>query len=139
MEKEEYKISGLTYYQTELTWKKDKQLIKLYNAVRKAASKTEELILSDLQPLLAKHNLLNKFFGIILRPKFTFRFVFSTRIFKYYIGGVINIDHATNTQIGKIFGDFFLLNKTYATKLNELMKALGLIATEAQKETKTKQ
>lgn len=140
MEKFDYKIGGIVFEQTELTWKQDKQLVQLYNKVSSAAFKNEELKLKDLQPLLVRYNLLNHFFGIILRPRFSVRFLISFKWFKYYIFKQLNLDNATNSKIGQIFEDFFLLNQAFGNKLKELGKALGLIATEAGKmQANTKQ
>ena len=132
MEKFNYKIGGISYLQTELTWKNDKKLIALYGRVHSVAFKQEELRLKDLQPLLAKYNLLNHFFGIILRPQLSFRYIVSFKWASYRLGK-ISLDHATNSEIGQIFQDFFLLNRAFGTKLKEWANALGLIATEAEK------
>jgi len=132
MEKMNYEIAGVKYEQTELTWQKDKKLIQLYNQIQSTAFKNEELRLKDLQPLLLKYNLLNRFFAIILKPKFGFKYLFSGKWISRLTGS-LNLDHATNSQIGQIFQDFFLLNQQFATKLKELGTALGLIATEAGK------
>jgi len=132
MERFDYEIGGIKYEQTELTWKKDKKLIALYNRVHSAAFKKEELRLKDLQPLLVKYNLLNRFFGIILRPKITFKYILLLKFIPYWMG-IINLEDATNTQIAKIFEDFFLLNQKFGIKLKELGNALGLIASEAAK------
>lgn len=132
MEKFNYEIGGLKFEQTELTWANDKKLVSLYNKVHSAAFKKEELRLKDLQPLLIKYNLLNRFFAIILNPKITFKYIALLKFVPYWFG-IISLEQATNTQIAEIFDNFFLLNQKFAMKLKELGNALGLIATEAAK------
>jgi hypothetical protein len=133
MEKQSYKIGRITYTLSELTYGQDKALVCLYNSVKNSAFKNEELRLKDLPDLLAKYNLLDKFFGIILNPARNFFFIFSFKWIKYYFRGEICLDRATNTQIGDIFNDFFLLNKKFGNILKEYMNTLGLIANEAEK------
>ena len=141
MENIEYKIGHIIYIQGELTWAQDKALIGIYNSVSNKAFKNEELKLKELQGLLMKYNLLNHFFGIILKPKITLTFILSLKWIKYLFKKQISLNVATNSQIAQIFSDFFLLNKKFVNKLTELTNALGLIATQAQvmKEQKNKQ
>ena len=109
--KEVYEIRGIKYEQTELTWKKDQQVIALYNELTTGPFKDEEIRLNQLQPLLVKSGLLNKFYGVILDPVINIKFIISFKWVNYLIKGTINIDHAPNSTIGKIFNDFF-----YSTK-----------------------
>lgn len=133
MENETYKIGRISYSQGELTWGQDKALVKLYNSVSNSGFKSAELRLKDLQPLLTKYGLLDKFFGIILKPKFNLVYLLSFKWITYFSQGKIELDAASNSQIGQIFSDFFLLNKKFVNKLTEYMSTLGLIATETEK------
>jgi len=134
----EYKIGRLIYIQKELTWADDKKLVKLYNSVSGIAFRNEEIKLSDLQPLLSKYNLLDAFFGIILSPKITALYLISFKWIDYLFRKKISINKATNTQIGQIFSDFFLLNRKFVNKLNDLLKSLDLIASTHEKTEKKK-
>ena len=131
METFEYKIGGIEFLQSELTWKNDKKLVRLYGKVQSAAFKNEELKLKDLQPMLAKYKLLPRFFAIILQPKLSIRYIISFKWIPYLLGKV-NLDQFTNSEISQIFKDFFLLNQKFAMQLGELANALGLIASEAE-------
>ena len=118
-ETEQYKIGRITYTQSELTLKKDYQLIKMYNDLMGGPAKDEEIRLKDLQVLLTRHKKLNSFLGIILKPKFDIYFILS---FKWigYARGRIDIRHIPNSMLGKLFDDFFLFNKALMTKLTGL-------------------
>ena len=68
MEKIKYKVGLITYSQGELELGQDIALVNLYNMIKDKSVSFGEMRIKDLPDLLAKHNLLNKFFGIILRP-----------------------------------------------------------------------
>lgn len=129
-----YKIGGIEYEQSELTWKQDKRLVGLYNKIQSAGGQNEELRLKDVQILLAKYNLINRFFGIILRPRISFKYVISFKWIEYYLFKTITLESATNSQIGQIFRDFFLLNQAFAMQLKDWANTLGLIASETAKQ-----
>jgi hypothetical protein len=126
-ETEKYKIGRLTYIQSELTLKKDYQLIELYNQLMKGPLKDEEIRLKDLQIMLTRHNRLEQFFKIILKPKYDFNYLFSFRWILYALGRV-NIANIPNSLLRKIFEDFFLFNKPLITKLTGLGNILELMA-----------
>lgn len=137
MESLEYKIGGIRYIQGELTWANDKRLVELYQKVQSGALQNEELKLKDIKNLLVKYNMLDRFLAIILTPKIGIKYLFSMKWIQYHFYKRISLDAATNTQLAQIFDDFFLLNRTFATKLKELGKVLGLIVTEVEKQKAT--
>lgn len=132
IEKQEYKIGHINYSQGELTWAQDKSLLKIYNKVSSLAFRNEEIKIKDIQQLLAKYDLLDHFFAIILKPKINLFYIFSLKWIPYIFKRKISLDQATNTQIGQIFSDFFLTNKHILTKLTESLKVLGLVANQAE-------
>jgi len=126
-----YRDGRTTYYQEELTYGQAKQLIKIYKFLKKRASKDEELQVRELQNLLVKHNLLDRFFGIVLKPVWDPWYVISFKWLKLFFTRRISPDNLGNSQIKKFFEDFFLLNKTLVTLLSEYATALGWIANKA--------
>ena len=124
---EKYKIGRLIYTQSELTLKKDYQLIELYNQLMEGPLKDEEIRLRDLQAMLTRHNRLEQFFKIILSPKYDFNYIFSFRWIGYAMGRV-NIANIPNSLLTKVFEDFFLFNKPLITKLTGLGNILELMA-----------
>ena len=129
-----YKIGHIWYKQSELTLKKDKQLIHIYNKFTNEAFKNEDLRLADLPILLKKYSLEKIFFGIILNPIITPFYILSLKWINYLIFKKINLDSATNSQIKKIFEDFFLFNNLLIQKLSELNNFFGLILKQTKKE-----
>lgn len=127
-DKEQYKIGHLTYTQSELTLKKDYQLIELYNKLIEGPLKDEEIKLRDLQIMLTRHNRLEQFFRVILRPKYDIIYLLS---FKWiaYARGRVNIANIPNSMLAKVFEDFFLFNKALITKLTGLGNILELMQT----------
>lgn len=135
MEKLKYKIGLLTYFQEELTFGQDARLINLYARMKNKSGELSQLRIKDLPEFLIKNNLMEKFFGIILKPKWNVFYLFSFAWFKYLLKGEIHLPGATNTQIGEIFEDFFLLNRKYVTILKGYLNSMGLIAAKME-ETK---
>jgi len=133
MERSEYRIGHLTYFQEELTYGQDKKLLKFYNSIRNKSFKNEELKLKDLPEILEKYNLLDSFFGILLKPKWNLVYLLSFKWIRYLLYGQIAIDKAKNTEIGEIFNDFFLWNRKYVTILKEYLNTLGLTAIAMEK------
>ena len=138
-----YQDGRTTYYQEELTYGQDKQLIKIYKFLKKRASKDEELQVRELQNLLVKHNLLDRFFGIVLKPVWDTWYVISFKWLSLFLTRRIAPKKLGNSQIRKFFEDFFLLNQTLVMLLSEYATALGWIADKAipgpggRKESKT--
>jgi len=133
MEKIKYKVGLITYSQGELELGQDIALVNLYNMIKDKSVSFGEMRIKDLPDLLAKHNLLNKFFGIILRPRWDIIYILSFKWVRYLLKNEIFLKRASNTQIGEVFNDFFLLNKKYVNILKEYLNTLGLIAAETEK------
>ncbi len=132
MKAEIYKIGWVKYAQTELTWGQSKTLIRIYNSISDPAFKSEEIKLMDLKALLTKHNLLDRFFAVILRPCWSIFFILSLKWISYFFLKRISLNKAANSQVGQVFSDFFLMNQTLIQKLKEYGNALGMIAQVAE-------
>jgi len=138
MNKEIYKIGWLKYAQTELTWGQSKALIRMYNSISDPVFKSEEIKISELRALLTKYNLLDRFFALILRPRWNIYFVLSLKWIGYFFFKRISLNKAANSQLGRIFSDFFLMNQNLIQKFEEFGNALGIIAQVAETMRKEK-
>ena len=129
-----YKIGHLKFTQTELTWGKDKQLLKIYSDLSaKNPFKDEELKLVDIPILVEKYGLIEKFMGIVLVPKFNLFLLFSPFVlWNYYIMGKIYIDQAANSLMKQVWTDFFFLNRDVVNKLMEFGGVLDLVSSTIQ-------
>lgn len=133
-----YKIGRLKFTQTELTWGKDKQLLKIYSDLSaKNPFKDEELKLVDIPILVEKYGLIEKFMGIVLIPKFNLFLFFSPMVlWNYYILGKIYIDQAANSLMKQVWTDFFFLNRDVVNKLMEFGGVLDLVSSTIQQKIK---
>jgi len=138
MKTEIYKIGWIKYAQTELTWGQSKTIVRMYNSISDPAFKSEEIKLRDLKSLLTKYNLLDQFFAIILRPRWNVLFILSLKWIGYLFFKKISLNKAANSQVGKIFSDFFLMNQNLIQKFKEYGNALGMIAQVAETMKKEK-
>lgn len=118
-----YKIGGQIYSQDELTWGQDQKLLNLYRKLDHP-----DLKLSELERILANNNALGKFLRIALIPKYSTLFKNPKALYYYLIRREIYLKHTTNSTMGRIFQDFFFLNKKLITKLEELGNIFSLIA-----------
>ena len=82
----------------------------------------------ELRSLLTKYNLLDRFFAIILRPRWNVLFILSLKWIGYFFFKRISLDKAANSQVGQVFSDFFLMNQNLIQKFKEYGNALGMIA-----------
>jgi hypothetical protein len=140
MTKHTYKIGKITYYQTELTWEQDKKLIGLAKQAQVKLSANDNLTIGELPGILQKHDLLAAFLTHVLKPRFGLWFMLD-RIKRALKGdfGRVSVNKATNTQIEKIFNDFFLLNRKLIEKLSGFGELFTQIAeTEKKPMTKSK-
>jgi len=133
-----YKIGHLKFTQTELTWGKDKQLLKIYSDLSaKNPFKDEELKLVDIPILVEKYGLIEKFMGIVLIPKFNLFLLFSPLVlWNYYALGKIYIDQAANSLMKQVWTDFFFLNRDVVNKLMEFGGVLDLVSSTIQQKIK---
>jgi hypothetical protein len=138
MEKSEYRIGKITYYQTELTWGQDKRIMELLNRASGKFNGSDQLKVSAKTAfeLLSKYDLLGEFWGIVLIPDKPLPYYFHRckfllgRLLKNKRGSLREIDlsDAPNSLIKEMFDDFFLLNKLLMKKLSGLNSVLDLIA-----------
>jgi len=130
----EYNIGSVKFIHDELTWAQDKALTRLVLKLSNLAGGDESLSMKDLPPILAKHDLLGEFWGIILHRKFNPGWILELpwRIWRLISlkqsWNFVNLDPVTNTQLGEMFNDFFLINRPFMKKLSTFGNALGLIA-----------
>ena len=124
-----YKIGNIIYYQTELTWEQDKKLIALAKKAQVKLNANDKLTIGEIPNLLQRHDLLAQFLSHVLIPKIGISYIIA-RIFWACRGQFerVNINKATNTQIEKIFNDFFLLNRMLIEKLSGLGELFTRIA-----------
>lgn len=128
-----YKIGKLTFTQNELTWKQDKQLLKLANSFAGIADSNENIVIPRVFETLQKYDMLGVMLGIILQPKWDWRYClyFAWQLLKLPFTRRIqwvNVDELSNTEIKEIKEDFFLFNKSVMKKLSDVSNALGWIA-----------
>lgn len=130
-----YKIGSLKFQQKELTWGNDKKLLKIYSDLSaKNPFKDEELKLADIPVLIEKYNLVERFMGLILVPKFNLSLLFNPlTLISYYFSGKVYMDKAANSMLKQIWSDFFFLNRDVVNKLMELSGALDLMTRMTQK------
>ena len=130
-----YKIGLLKFTQKELTWGKDKQLLKIYSDLSaKNPFKDEELKLVDIPILVEKYGLIEKFMGIVLIPKFNLFLLFNPLVlWNYYALGKIYIDQAANSLMKQVWTDFFFLNRDVVNKLMEFGGVLDLVSSTIRK------
>ena len=134
MEAKTYRIGKISFLHSELTWAQDKALVQLIMKISRIAGEDEALSMKDLPRVLAKHDLLGEFWGIVLQRKVNFWFYVENlrRIWRVLTfkqsWRFVNLDPVTNTQLGDMFDDFFLINKAFMKKLSTFGNALGLIA-----------
>ena len=128
-----YKIGKLTFTQNELTWRQDKQLLKMLNQFVGVADAGENVLIPRMFETLQKYDMLGVMLGIILQPKWDWRYCVyvAGQVLKYPFKWRIdwvNVDELSNSEIAEIKDDFFLLNKSVMKKLNDIGSALGWIA-----------
>ena len=138
MKIETYKIGWIKYIQSELTWGQSKKLIQMYNSITDSAFKSEEIKLMELRALLTKYNLLDRFFAVILRPRWSVFYILSLKWIPYLFFKKVSLNKAANSQVGQIFSDFFLMNQNLIQKFSEYGNALGMIAQVADQMKKEK-
>jgi hypothetical protein len=141
----EYKIGGITYVQTELTWGQDKAILKLLNRASGKFDGKEQLNVSakNAFELLSKYDLLGEFWGIVLQPKKSLPYYlhrgkfYLLWIFRIRRGSPRQVDlsAASNSLIKEMFEDFFLLNKMLMKKLAGLNDVLNWIMNTMEKKT----
>jgi len=142
----EYKIGKLTWTQSELTWGQDKKLMKKVAKLAKVLDGNEEIKFSELKKFLFKHDLMDVFWGLVLRPKYTLVYfiwrLITILLFMVTLGFYsfkhTNIDLADGTTLDNMFDDFFLSNQKFMTKLSLYAGPLGLIAQTAMADLGTK-
>lgn len=123
------------YYEiSELTWGQDKELTRLIIRLSERAGE-EDITLNDLPPLLIKQDLLAEFWGIVLQPQYWNPLYWWSRIKmlpKVVTGKrslrAVEVDHLTNSEMARMFEDFFLKNRSFLTKLKNFGDAFSLIA-----------
>ncbi len=141
MDHKEYRIGKVPFLHTELTWAQDKALTRLILKISNLAGRDNAISMKDLPRLLARHDLLGEFWGIILRRKFNLGWILELphRIWRLVSfkqsWNFVNLDPVTNTQLGEMFDDFFLINRPFMKKLSSFGNALGLIAQAAMTAT----
>lgn len=128
-----YKIGKLTFTHNELTWRQDKQLLKLLNRFVNVADGDENILTPKLFELLQKYDLLDVLLGHILQPKWDVHYIlyFTGQVLKFPFTwriSWVNVDDLSNSEIREIKDDFFLLNRSVMKKLNDVGSALGWIA-----------
>jgi hypothetical protein len=129
MIKHSYKIGNLTYYQTELTWEQDKKLIDLAKKAQVKLTANDKLTIGEIPGILSKHDLLSAFLSHVLKPKRGISYLWD-RIKRALRGNFerVSVNKATNTQIEKIFQDFFLLNRMLIERLSGVGELFSQIA-----------
>lgn len=121
MEKCLYKIGFHNWYQSELTWKQDKQLIKLFKRLALTARPDDDFRVESAIKLFEKYDLLQIFYSTILRRVRDWRFWLFLGLYRP------NVNALSNSEIDLINTDFFLLNQKLQKKLQALDNSLGLI------------
>jgi len=138
MDKFTYKIGGVTYTQSELTWGQDKKIMALAQKAQVKLSGKEEITFAAIPDILRKQDLLARFLSLVLKPRFSPALIWMVlRNALRGNFGRLNVDKATNSQIQKIFDDFFLLNKPLIEKLSSLGDLFSRIAQASAKDEKT--
>ena len=132
----EYRLGLFTFTQSELTWGQDKEIMRLFDKLRRRLGLGEELKIDRLFELLMKYDLLQEFSRIILRPKRSILryLLFAWNIIRMRKYNHVPIDSATNSQLKKIKDDFFFLNSELINTLNSMQSVFSLIAQTLQKE-----
>jgi len=130
----EYKIGKSRYLQTELTWAQDKALSQLIIKLSKKLTGDNPLTMKELPKMLAKHDLLGEFWGIVLTRKICAGYFLDlpARIWRLIrlkqSWRFVDLGGVTNTMLIQMFDDFFLINKAFMKKLSSLGNGFGLIA-----------
>ncbi|MCB0374868.1 MAG: hypothetical protein KDD04_03020 [Sinomicrobium sp.] len=141
MEVYKYKIGRITYTQTELTWGNSKRILALFRRLGILPDDTE-IEPKNLQSILTQGDIIGEFLGIILKPQnsaaafflrakaFLLRSIFKRPIPYPFI----NADKAGASILGKVFNDFFFLNKKVIDGLSGLSPFLQLMTQIAKPE-----
>lgn len=132
MEKCNYKLNRKKFFQKELTYKQDKLLWDLYIEISGKAP-NDEITIDNLRSMLlgegidGENNLMQRFLNIVLLPSPLPRWQFWKKKKDVELCKA-DVENMPNSQLDKIFSDFFLLNKPFLIRLATFGNVLGTTA-----------